>query len=351
MSNVSIVKCDSYDRDEVYQAVLKACNNTNFPEVKNKTVLVKPNILTDSLPELAKTTHPEVLRAMIRLLKEKGVKKIIVGDSPGVHTPMFKPRTCGIYKICEEENVEWVNFLKKSFKIVLPYIYKRLTLTAYLKDVDLVISLPKFKTHELMYTTGAVKNMFGLVPGFHKSPQHVKHPTRRGFARLICGLFKKSKTEFALMDAIVGMEGPGPGNGYPREIGYLIASSDAVGVDIAQATIMGHNPLDIPIIKFALKKQLTGSKKISDIKYTDLNANDLIIKDYHRIEIRKQNNRAKPIFLAQQCIHCKKCVEICPATALTNTPEKIILDEKKCVSCYCCHEICPAKAIEIPSKK
>ncbi len=350
MSKVSIVKCESYEKDEVYKALVKACESSNFPDVKDKKVLIKPNILSDSPVEMAITTNPEILRAMIKYVKSKGPKSIIVGDSPALHKAGFKPTSSGLYQICEEESVEWVSFIQKSFKVKLPILKHKMTLTSVLKDIDLLISLPKFKTHELMITTGALKNQFGLVPGFHKSPQHVKYPKRKSFAKMICGIHTQSKAKFALMDAVIGMEGAGPGNGTPRTIGVLISSDDLLAVDIAQAIIMGHSPLDIPIIKCGIKNRLTETKKLNKIEYTDINPNDIIIKDFKRIVKNKKtesDNRVKPTFIPKKCILCMKCVDICPASALSVVDKKIKLNEAKCVSCYCCHEVCPKEAIEI----
>jgi uncharacterized protein (DUF362 family) len=350
MSKVSIVKCETYDKDEVYAAVVKACESAKFPDVLDKKVLIKPNILSDSPVEKAITTNPEVLRAMIKYVKSQGAKSIIVGDSPALHKPGLKPTTCGLYQICEEEDVEWVSFIKDSFKVKLPILKHKITLTSVLNDVDLLISLPKLKTHELMITTGALKNQFGLVPGLHKSPQHVKYPKKGNFAKLICGIHTQSKAKFALMDAVIGMEGAGPGNGTPRQIGVLIASNDLLAVDIAQATIMGHSPMDIPIIKCGIKNHITKTKKLDNIKYTDIDANDIIIKDFKRIVKDKKtelDNRVTPTFIHKKCVLCKKCIKVCPAGALSVVDKKIKIDEEKCVSCYCCHEVCPKKAIEI----
>ena len=349
MSTVSIVKCDNYDFEKVYNNLKKAMEETPLPKISGKKILIKPNILSDVPPELSVSTHPMVLKALIKILNEKGAKKLYVGDSPAIHPPKFKAKRSGIYQICEEEeNVEWVNFHKDTVKKALPYVHRKIALAKIIDKVDFSISLSKCKTHELMYTTGAIKNMFGLVPGFNKSKQHVYNPSRKGFAKFICGLFSVSKTEYAIMDAIVAMEGAGPGNGTPRKVGLLLASNDALALDISQAIIMGYNPLDIPIIKFAIKKKLTPTKKIENIEYSNLNANDLIIKDYKRISNKNlSKKRLPPEFLKDPCIKCKKCIEICPANALSLDNNRIKINEKKCIKCYCCHEVCPANAIKI----
>lgn len=348
MSVVNIVKCNDYDEENVYLALKEAMSKSDFPIIKNKTILVKPNILSDAKPEVCLSTHPSVVKAVIRILKEEGAKKILVGDSPGLQKSNFKPKKSGIYQVCEQEDVKWVDFSKDPVKKLVPFVKRKISITKAIDKVDFCISVSKFKTHELMYTTGAIKNMFGLVPGLNKSKQHVHNPTRKGFAKFICGLFSISKTEYSIMDAIIGMEGPGPGNGYPKKVGYIITSSDALALDISQAIMMGYNPLDIPIIKYAIKKKLTNTRKIEDIEYSNLNANDLIIKDFKKINNKKLSEKRKaPIFLEDPCIKCKKCIDICPANALSLSNKKIIINEKKCIKCYCCHEVCPANAIKI----
>ncbi len=348
MSVVCIEKCEDYEIENVYNVLKDIINNSNMPKVKNKKILIKPNILSDAKPEACITTHPSVLKALIMILKEMEAKEILVGDSPGLHSPKFKPKKSQLYKVCKEENVEWVNFHKKSKKKKVPFVDRKIAITKTLDDVDYCISLAKFKTHELMLTTGSIKNMFGLVPGLNKSKQHVHNPTRKGFAKMICGLFTISKTEFAIMDSIMAMEGAGPGNGDPKKVGLLMASDDALALDISQAIIMGHNPLDIPIIKYGIKKHISETSKINDITYNKLNANDLIIEDFKKIgKNDTPTQRPAPTFLHDRCIRCKKCINICPADALKLKNKKIVIDEEKCVRCYCCHEVCPAKAIKI----
>lgn len=348
MSIVSIKKCADYNDNNVYSTLLDVINSSTLPPIKDKIILVKPNILSDAKPEMSVTTHPAVIRALLKILKEKGAKKILVGDSPGLHTPAFKAKNSQIYQVCKEENVEWVDFHKSSFKKTVPFVNRKIALTSVLDEVDFCISVAKFKTHELMFTTGAIKNMFGIVPGLNKSKQHVLNPTRKGFAKFICGLFSISKTEYSIMDAIVGMEGAGPANGNPRNVGLLMASDDALALDISQAIIMGYNPLDIPILKFAVRKKLTKTRKINEITYSNLDANDLIIKDFKRIINNKfLSKRPTPIFIDDLCIKCKKCIDICPANVLSLIEDKIVIDEKNCIQCYCCNEVCPVNAIKI----
>jgi ferredoxin len=108
--------------------------------------------------------------------------------------------------------------------------------------------------------------------------------------------------------------------------------------------------MDIPVIKCGILNKISDTNKFEDMEYTDIDANDIIIKDYKRIDPNKKNktgDRVKPTFIHEKCIRCRKCIDICPASALSMVDKKIVLNEDKCVMCYCCHEVCPAEAIEI----
>ena len=232
-----------------------------------------------------------------------------------------------------------------------------------LPQVDAVVSLPKMKTHELMYYTGAMKNLFGLVPGLSKSAFHLRFPDRDNFAQMIVDLNLAAKPGFALMDAIVGMEGPGPGSGAPRQVGLLLASSNVLALDVAASTIMGYKPMDIPILRKAVECGYW-LKNTDDITYPFLDAKELIIRDYKLIRKLKDNSVfrqympdfmfrllknltiKKPIF-TKKCVLCRECIRICPAKALTLKDRRIIPDYRKCIRCYCCHEICSKHAIDL----
>lgn len=356
MSKVSIITCNSYDLEKVEEAIDLAVEQTAFPDVKGKTVLLKPNVLSDSPKEKNVTTHPVVVQATIRLLRKKGAKKIFVGDSPGLQGANFKPIKSGMLDVCEIEGVAWVDFTKETVVKKLPIVDHKLKFAKIIDQVDLSISLSKFKTHEFMYATGSVKNMFGLIPSTKKSAQHLRHPSRNSFAKMICGLMHYAKVEYTIMDAIEGMEGAGPANGTTRKVGKIIAGADPFAVDIAQATIMGYDPMKLPIIACGIENNLTDISKIEDIEYPLIDPRRIIMKDYKRVgdntstgatEETEYLNRPSPEFDEKTCILCKKCMDICPANALNLEDKKIHICVEKCIRCYCCHEVCPVNAISI----
>lgn len=362
MTNVAIIKQEQYEISEVKAKIEEIFNTCNLPDVKGKKVLIKPNILSDAKMEKCITTHPVIVQAVIQILKERDAKEILVGDSPGLHTPNFKPISCGIYAVLQEENVSWEDFSKDPIHIKTR-ARKSLTIAKVINEVDLIINLPKFKTHQLMTTTGGVKNFFGLMPGLNKSPLHVTAPEPATFARVICSIEEALPCPtFTIMDAIIGMEGAGPANGNPKQVGLLIGSQDPYGTDYSQSIIMGYKTDDIPILYEGVRRRRT---KL-EFNFTHLNPNDLIIKDFKRVEIKKRNVitalllpfLTKPVatFRAkfrpyphfnQDCILCERCVHICPAKVLQKEGDKIVINHKKCVRCYCCHEVCPKNAIDL----
>lgn len=361
---VAITKCSEYSYFSILDAIREISENTDFPDVKGKKILVKPNILSDAKPEAGITTHPIVVKAVIELLKEKGAEKIYCGDSPGLHTPHFKGRLAGIEEVCLETGAIWVDFTKDHRVHKLSNMRTKVNMAGILDEVDFTISVAKFKTHQLMYATGCVKNCFGLLPGLNKSPCHVRYPNREAFARLIVNIYKEAKCAYSFMDGIIGMEGPGPANGTLRHVGYLLGGKDAFAVDLAEATIMGYRCDDIPILNVGKFLKMTDLKA----EYPLLDANDLVISDYRRINVEKKSNlfsalllpylkrssdkkkaqkRNAPVFDREKCIHCLRCQQICPAEALSFKEEGITIDTHRCIRCYCCHEICPADAITI----
>ena len=362
MTKVAITKCTSYDETRIKDALYRLIDNTDFPTVENKTILLKPNILSDSDVDKNITTNPLIVKAMADILKEKGAKKIYIGDSPGLPGPTFHGKVSGFAKVCEDTGAEWVDFSKETVSLSL-YKGIKAPCAKIVFDVDLVFSMCKMKTHQLMYATGAVKNMFGVIPGLNKSPLHLRATTPDEFARLILSIYNSRVPDYAVMDGIISMEGAGPANGELVNSSLLLASSSPLALDKAEAIIMGYKPEDIPILREAERE----SKGVTDGIYTLLKPEEEILKDFKRVEIKKRGiinsllfpfitrifdsnsnkRRPAPSFDRSMCRLCSKCVDICPAKALVIEDKHVQIDTSKCIRCYCCHEMCPYDAIKI----
>ena len=365
MIPVALVSCESYDPITVTRAVVQAFDLAGGPDPAGKTVLIKPNLLNASLPDKAVTTHPEVLRAAVRLFRARGAARILVGESPGWQSASLVAARTGARAVVEEEGVEWTDFTD-SVVLEVPdgRVVKRFEVARAAVEADMLISLPKLKTHKLLYFTGAAKNLFGIVPGLGKSLFHMRFPERREFGAMITDLFLASKPAFALMDSVVGMEGPGPGNGTPRPLGWLIASRDCLALDWAASELIGYKPEDIPYLGDARNR---GILHPGEIEVRGLDPVRERVSDFKRIHVLHDNDffRAhlpgfihritrnlaveRPAFSDRRCVACAGCVKICPAGALSFREGKKapMVDYSACIRCYCCHEICPADAISL----
>ncbi|MDR1250353.1 MAG: DUF362 domain-containing protein, partial [Treponema sp.] len=163
---VAIARCEAYESAQVYAALRLAVEAAPPPELFGKTVLLKPNIVRDSPPEKAIVTHPVFLEAAIRLVRDLGASRVLVGDSPGLQKPNFTAKLSGLGSITERMGAEWVDFTREKYELPCPKgkATRQFSVTAAVREADCIISLPKLKTHQLMYYTGAMKNLFGLIP-------------------------------------------------------------------------------------------------------------------------------------------------------------------------------------------
>jgi len=369
-AKVAIERCSAYEPEKLNAALKSAVLDADFPDVKGKTVLLKPNIVMDSAPEKAVTTHPVFLEAVIRLVKERGASNILVGDSPGIQGPNFTARGCGIGEAAKKNGAEWIDFTRGTIDLKCPEgkIQKSFTVSKVLQSVDFVISLPKLKNHQLMYYTGAMKNIFGLVPSVKKSAFHVRYPSRESFASMIVDLNVAVRPAYAIMDAVVAMEGPGPSAGTPKQVGLIMASSNLLAMDIAASSIVGYPPQLIPVIREALARK-RWLNDFSEIEYPILKPEEVAVQDFVKIPFKKTNNQLLdfitprplkkliasmnpiPVINHNVCICCSDCIKVCASDAIKKAEQdgtiRILIDKNKCIRCYCCHEVCSEKAIKV----
>ena len=357
---VHIEKIESYDFDKIYQ-FLETLQLEEILKDKKK-ILLKPNLLGAFPPEKAVTTNPIVVDAVITYLKNIG-KDIILGDSPGGSTSvkLVWERT-GMKQLAEKHNIPLVNFKtggiikKKTDTIEFP-------ITKYIWEVDAVINLCKYKTHSLMSYTGAVKNLYGLIPGLKKSDYHKEHPDHTQFAKVISGLYSLVKDRIAIniMDGIVGMEGEGPSAGDPRNFGVMFASKSASALDFVASSMMGFQPDKLEYILPSLESD---NLEISEIKIPDKWQNF----KFHKVKIKKiglyikilaySPKILKDVFkkhftyypdFNDKCRKCNICVESCPMQVmeLKEGDAHPTINYDKCIKCMCCHEMCPYQAIYV----
>jgi uncharacterized protein (DUF362 family)/Pyruvate/2-oxoacid:ferredoxin oxidoreductase delta subunit len=369
---VSVVRCPSYDAADLDRAIAEAVELAPLPDVKGAAVLLKPNILSAASPDLAIATRGELLAAFARLLKAKGAARVMAGESPGWQPHDAAARKSGIRAACDAEGVEWLDFSEGAeFECPAGKRVKRFTFAAALKRADLLVSLPKLKTHRLLRYTGAIKNLFGLVPGLGKSAFHLRFPAIEDFGYMLVDLALAAKSAYSLMDAVVSMEGDGPSNGRPAKTGLILASRDPAALDWTAASIIGYDPRDLPYLVDACARGawISGPEDIelrgigldearpASFELVPPNTGNRFFTDGLPGPIRRLARNAtvaRPFFDHGKCIRCGGCVSICPPKALGFVPDgraargkRIGIDYEACIRCYCCHEVCPADAIRV----
>jgi uncharacterized Fe-S center protein len=254
-----------------------------------------------------------------------------------------------------------LNYDLRAVKIENPEgkFVKSLKILKPLSDADLIINLPKLKTHGMMVYTGAVKNMFGSVPGLEKADYHLRMKEYNQFADCLVDICLATKPGLNIIDGIDAMEGDGPGSGTPKHLGVLIASKDAFACDYAALKIMGVDYKYVPVMKAAKERGLFSEDMIEIVgcPVEEVKPKSFMVPALKRIKpstrmkfinaIRKRFG-PKPQIIKRKCISCGKCMEVCPAKVISKTKDNtVIINLTKCISCFCCHEFCPQNAVKI----
>ena len=380
IKTVALAKCDDYGRVEVCKAVARAIGQLGGIGVfvaPGQKVLVKFNLLNGSAPEKCVTTHPEVVYAVAKILKEHGCA-VVLGDSPGsgsLYTEASLRKAyaaSGYAKVAEELGVT-LNYDTSHQEISAPasQTMKRFPIITPALDADAIVVVSKAKTHSLTYLSGAAKNLFGVIPGLEKPAYHAKLPAPADFSRMIVDLNQLVKPKLQIMDAIIGMEGDGPMGGTPRKIGAVLASGDYSAIDVATCRLMSIDPLKVGTIKTAVERGCLKAD-FSDVSVIGDDLENLIVRDYKApatyagTGIASSNKRdarsrimlgvasrlanelsQRPIIHLGKCTSCLKCVRSCPVKTIAVVDKKPRISYDKCIKCYCCHEMCDSHAISL----
>jgi uncharacterized protein (DUF362 family)/Pyruvate/2-oxoacid:ferredoxin oxidoreductase delta subunit len=329
---------------------------------RGSKVLIKPNLLTPAMAEQCVSPHPAVVRALIELCRDAGAASITIGDSPGFGTAQKVAAKCGILDVARELGVEVINFAD-SITVPAPagFHNRSFSIARDIVEADVVINLAKFKTHAMMVITLSVKNMFGAFVGKHKAQWHLQSGRSHDhFARMLVELAYTVKPAISVLDAVIGMEGNGPGSGKPRKLGFLAASRDMVSLDRVACAIAGVAPDKVYIFKAArnlgLAVDLEGIRlsgdSIKPLSITDLKPASMMHVEgpaYFRpfAGLLRRSLTTRPAVDASRCKGCAICRKACPAAAITQpAPGACVrIDDGSCIRCYCCQELCPEGAI------
>lgn len=362
-SKVAVVRAQNYEVFQLRVAMEKALGLLGGLESfvpRGAKVFVKVNLLPPpSPPERGIITHPAFTEAFLTLLKEI-TPHIVVGDD--VHES--RSFEVGGYKeMCGRLGVELLNLRERGFEEVKldGGVLRSVFIAKAVREAEVVVNLPKLKTHALTTFTGAIKNFYGVIPTGVRTALHGEHPHPAEFSQVLVDIFSLVRPALTLMDGIVAMEGPGPANGTPRQLGLILASNDAVAVDAVAQTIIGLEPLRVWTTYHAHTRGL-GVGDLREIEILGESLEAVRVKDFRlppaagemmgRFPPRvtrwaTRHLQAQPVVVQARCVGCGACVRACPTGAAQFRGKKAWIDKRKCIRCMCCHEACRYNAIEL----
>jgi len=366
MAIVSIVKCETYEINQVRRAltaVLEPLGGIGAFVRPGQRVLLKPNVLMPVRPERAITTHPAVIEAVAELVQGAG-GEVVIFDSGPVPTGLVVRRAyrdAGILEVAERTGATLHDDIA-AVQVSAPesVLLKRLDLVKLCWEVDVVISLPKLKTHNLTTITGAVKNLFGLVPGMTKTAYHAKLPDVDKFCDMLLDVAAYVRPALTVMDGVVGLEGDGPSTGgSPRQIGALLAGSDVVAMDAVVCQIVGLDPGELALFRAARRRgwwpveiEVAGAP-VAEVAVPDFRLPETTRSVAGRTRLSsflaKRTRLFVPFPVPQRgrCTACRTCERVCPVQAISIVDRLAVVDRESCIRCYCCHETCPEAAIDL----
>ncbi len=373
MTIVSLLRCGAYENPLLQQIICQSFSIIGFDlkNFRNQRVIVKPNLLMPSKDEKAIITHSEFFRAVVQIVKQSGGRPVLL-ESPAIHSLAHTIQKTRYAQVVKSEDIE-VADPSKTRRLTYEGAkkFKHLEISEAYFDADIILNLPKFKTHGITYITGAVKLLFGAIPGVEKSKMHLRAPTPEEFSDFILDLygamnygFSPPKPIIHIMDAILVQEGEGPGPaGKPKWLNAVLCGENGIAVDYVATRIAG---LDI-------KKALTvvkGFKRNYGVSCADeievigeaipqMQAGDFqpatggsLFSNMFRWPITtpvfKNLFLDRPVPQESICTLCYQCKKICPSGAIRASDGKKKVpsyDYNACIRCYCCLEICPEAAI------
>jgi len=330
-----------------------------FPvAVAGRRVLIKPNVLRASEAREGIVTHPAVLRAVVEKVEETGPAALIVGDNPGLFNYGDNENCFEKTGLMEAAKGYYRNIGNDSQRVPFNADYTPwVSVSRAVLDADVLISLPKFKTHGLTIVTGAIKNSYGYLPGAQKARLHKAAGSPERFHELIVEVFRLRVPDLFIVDAVTGMEGNGPASPDLREIGLIMASDDAVAMDAVMATMMGLEPDRLRFLRMAQelglgsydvdKMEIIGDLKILPDFKLPPSGGEAVSQNRAIQEMMRSRTLLRPQADPDLCTACGNCIDQCPVTALSMDRALPRVDPDTCITCFCCQEICPEKAMTL----
>lgn len=365
--DVSIVRCADYGEETCERAlreVLVPFGGLDWVR-PGMRVVIKANLVSAMKPEKAATTHPALLAALTRMLRERGAN-VVIGDSPG--GTFAAPHLNAVYRVCGLSEAEAAgaelnrDFSQKEAALPEAHTAKHITYTGYLDGADAIISFCKLKSHGMLSLSAATKNLFGAIPGIIKPEYHYRYPDPMDFADMLIDLNEFFRPKLYLVDAVQTMEGNGPTAGTPKYMGALLAGTNPHKIDLLCAKLIGLEAKNVPTLRAAQERGLTPAS--AEELEISRNAEEFVCKDFVTVQrgtgtdfgaqkgkllgaAAKTVLRARPKLKRSRCVGCGVCRNTCPAHAIVIEKGKAKIDRRACIRCFCCQEFCPKGAMRV----
>ena len=324
--------------------------------VRGRRVLLKPNLLAWRREHDPACTDPQVIVESAKVFLDAGASQVAVMENPAVQSVPAILRAMGIDEELKKLNVPFAGF--RDYRKTEPpegVRFHDLEIASEYRDFDFTADLAKAKTHGMMTLTMCVKNLFGLVNGSARLGWHLSVGRDFDcFADMLLDLYLTIRPAFNILDAVVAMEGNGPGSGSAVNCGFLCGAPDALALDAAAAPVLGVD--DLVLLKRAEKRGL-----IPDFSVTgdEIRIPPLILPDPPDTMLEwglalpplfrgfmREHLISKPVLDPKKCVGCGLCVKMCPPKSLRLQDGKPAFRYNECIRCYCCQEHCPKGAIQ-----
>ncbi len=347
----------TYNDDSMKATVEQILENVPF-DFGGKTVLVKPNMAAQCKIEKAATTHPALVKAVVDALKRRGAGKIMVGDNPGATAYGINEKCARTTGLLDAAGDCYVNMMERPKNVEInSSLLERVNMSSEFFECDYYINLPKLKGHSHAYMTGAVKNLYGMCVGGEKARLHVIGKDPRKFAEVLVDVFSARTPDLHIMDAVIGMEGNGPTNGTPRDVGKIGASMNGFALDAVCTKMIGYNFNRVKTLEVGKDRGLW----CGNVDAVEVQGQLAKIEQFKPpftfgayalfSQIMSPFISCLPQIDKKKCKMCGLCASHCPVDACTFTKGEIPnIDKALCIKCYCCQEFCPADAIALNGK-
>lgn len=369
---VVLLRNEEYDAEKIEKSIREGFEllggesyvRSLIPE--GSTVMLKPNLLSVEDKESPVVTNHIFFEGVVRVLKDY-TSKLSFGDSPGFGSAEKAAEKAGLMDVARKYGLKFDDFTEKT-TVRLPesLLVKNWEVARSAYESDVLITLPKMKTHGMMLFTGAVKNQFGCVPGTQKALWHARMNNSRNFAKMLLDLNQVVQTKFAIMDGIMAMEGNGPKSGSPRKMNAVIMGESITAVDATALQIIGYeSPLEL--VQYQVAHEFNwGPVLPEEIQVLGEEVESMVVKDFKKIPAPREifgdrdSMRLIKSLIApypkldwDKCVSCRRCEEVCPekpkVITMMDKKDKLVpvFDRKSCIRCFCCQELCPVGALEV----